>query len=68
MLHKGFDIAFGAILGVCIRFLFRQFMVVNADFFIGPIVAIFWKHAIHHEDKSPLQCTDCGEKLYNLPN
>lgn len=68
MLHKGFDIAFGAILGVCVRFLFRQLMVVQADFFLGPLVKQFWSHAFRHEEKSPLNCNDCADNLYSLPN
>jgi hypothetical protein len=62
-------IAVGVMLGVVGRFLLRQFFVVNADFFLGPLVTVFWRHALRqHPAPSPFKCPQCARTLYDLPN
>jgi hypothetical protein len=62
------SVAIGAIIGVVLRFLLLQFLVVNVHFFFTPIVKTFWGHVLHDGPPSPLDCPDCKQPLYNLPN
>ncbi len=54
--------------GIVLRFVIRQIIVVNFDYLIGPVVRQFWSHAFKHETKSPLSCPACAHKFYDLPN
>ncbi len=58
----------GAVVGIVLRFVIRQIIVVNFDYLVGPLVKQFWEHAFKHEVKSPLVCPDCTHTFYSDPN
>ncbi len=69
MLRQLSNIALGVIFGALLPLILRQFLVEQINFFLNPIIKLFWHHALHHpEGKSPLDCPKCAHKFFGMPN
>lgn len=53
--------------GIVLRFVIRQFWVVNVNYFLDPVVRAIWDHTKLGHPRSPLKCAECAHRFYDLP-
>ncbi len=60
------QLALAAGVGIVLRWLIIQFVIVNVHYLMNPVAKAFWEHILQHHPGSVRDCQRCAATLYNL--